>query len=158
MIRRTIETPVGRLLLVGTRDTLTELHLPPNDLVVDGGQSAALDEAERQLREYFDGRRQQFDLPLDPQGTEFQRQVWAELQNIPFGVTCSYLDVARKVGGPNHTRAVGGANGRNPISIIIPCHRVIAADGSLGGYGGGLPLKERLLAHEGVGQTSLEAL
>lgn len=151
MIQRILKTPIGNLCLVGSTDVIRELHLPPNDEVrVTGCASPALDEAERQLAEYFAGERTTFDLPLDPLGTEFQRRVWVELQNIPFGETRSYLDIAKKVGGPNHTRAVGGANGRNPISIIIPCHRVIAADGALGGYGGGLPLKKRLLAHEGA--------
>jgi methylated-DNA-[protein]-cysteine S-methyltransferase len=102
------------------------------------------------MDEYFEGSRKEFQLPLAPEGTDFQKRVWSELLNIPYGATCSYLDVARALGDANAIRAVGAANGRNPISIIIPCHRVIGADGSLTGYGGGLWRKEWLLRHEGV--------
>ena len=104
--------------------------------------------AARQLAEYFAGRRRAFDLPLAPAGTPFQQQVWRQLLQIPFGSTCSYGALARAVGRPSASRAVGAANGRNPISIIIPCHRVIGSDGSLTGYGGGEPAKRWLLDHE----------
>jgi len=103
-----------------------------------------------QLNEYFHGGRKSFDLPLAPEGTPFQQAVWKELLRIPFGQTRSYGDVAKRLGRPTLTRAVGAANGANPIPIIIPCHRVIGADGSLTGYGGGLEIKSKLLAHEGV--------
>lgn len=157
MIRRAIDSPIGQLLLVGTPDALCELHLPPNAAEVsDAAASPALDETERQLAEYFAGERQEFDVPLEMDGTDFQREVWRQLVAIPYGETCSYVDLAREIGRPKASRAVGQANGRNPIAIIVPCHRVIAADGTLGGYGGGLPLKQRLLDHEGwSGQPKL---
>jgi methylated-DNA-[protein]-cysteine S-methyltransferase len=99
----------------------------------------------KQLREYFDGKRRDFEIPLDVEGTEFQTKVWAALRKIPFGRTASYADIARKIGKPKAMRAVGMANGRNPVSIVVPCHRVIGADGSLTGYGGGLDRKKILL-------------
>ncbi|MCA8974064.1 MAG: methylated-DNA--[protein]-cysteine S-methyltransferase [Planctomycetes bacterium] len=104
--------------------------------------------ARRQLAEYFAGRRREFELPLAPRGTPFQLEVWAALRTIPFGSTCSYADIAARIGRPNAVRAVGAANGRNPIAIIVPCHRVIGRDGSLTGYAGGLDRKRRLLQHE----------
>ncbi len=107
-----------------------------------------LEEAARQLADYFHGRRREFRLPLDLDGTPFQLSVWRALETIPYGETRSYRDVARQVGRPAATRAVGAANGGNPIAIIVPCHRVIASGGTLGGYGGGLPLKRMLLALE----------
>jgi methylated-DNA-[protein]-cysteine S-methyltransferase len=109
-----------------------------------------LGEAVRQLSEYFAGTRRTFHLPLRLQGTEFQQRVWRELTEIPYGETWSYGQLARRIGNPNASRAVGLANGRNPISILVPCHRVIGADGSLTGYGGGLERKQWLLAHEGL--------
>jgi methylated-DNA-[protein]-cysteine S-methyltransferase len=109
-----------------------------------------LREVRRQLTEYFAGARRVFDLPLDPRGTEFERRVWQEVAAIPYGTTRSYAQVARAAGSPIAFRAVGRANGRNPIPLVIPCHRVIGADGSLTGYGGGLPLKRYLLDLEGV--------
>lgn len=107
--------------------------------------------AVRQLDEYFSGKRKEFDLPLAVEGTAFQKRVWAELAKIPYGRTFSYREIARKIGKPAAVRAVGTANGRNPISIVVPCHRVIAADGTLGGYAGGLPFKSKLLALESGG-------
>ena len=104
--------------------------------------------AERQLGEYFSGARTQFDLPLQPEGSEFQKQVWQALRAIPFGQTRSYLDLAKAVGSAKAARAVGAANGKNPLSIIVPCHRVIGSDGSLTGFAGGLDTKAALLAHE----------
>lgn len=109
-----------------------------------------LREAVRQLDAYFAGELQAFDLPLAPRGTEFQQRVWKALQGIPFGSTCSYGDVAREVGRAGGARAVGQANRNNPLGVVVPCHRVIAADGSLGGYAGGLDRKRRLLELEGV--------
>ena len=107
-------------------------------------------ELERQLSEFFARERTRFDFPLDPKGTPFQRAVWNELLNIPFGETRSYLQIAKAIGRPTATRAVGAANGANPIPLIIPCHRVIGSNGKLTGYGGGLERKRWLLAHEGA--------
>jgi len=108
-------------------------------------ETPLIKKAAAQLKEYFAGKRAEFDLPLDPAGTEFQRAVWRALQTIPFGETCSYGDIALQIGNPKACRAVGMANNRNPIAIIIPCHRVIGRDGSLTGYGGGLDIKQYLL-------------
>ena len=113
-------------------------------------ECAGANQAEIQLHEYFAGTRKVFDMVLSPQGTPFQQAVWNELLKIPFGQTRSYGDVARALGRPTLTRAVGAANGANPIPIIIPCHRVIGSDGSLTGYGGGLKIKAKLLEHEGL--------
>ena len=107
------------------------------------------EDVRRQLSEYFEGQRTSFDLRLAPDGTAFQRRVWEELAQIPFGQRTTYGELARRIGRPAAFRAVGAANGANPIAIVIPCHRVVGSDGSLTGYGGGLPLKEWLLAHEG---------
>lgn len=111
---------------------------------------AIADQAVRQLQEYFSGQRQRFDLPLEPAGTAFQQRVWRALLTVPFGRTASYKDIALQLGDVNAVRAVGMANSRNPIGIIIPCHRVIGADGSLTGYAGGLDKKRWLLQHEAV--------
>jgi len=105
-------------------------------------------EIAQQVAEFFAGKRQQFDFPLAPEGTAFQKRVWEELVKIPFGETITYGELARRVGNPAASRAVGAANGQNPISLIVPCHRVIGSNGKLTGYGGGLPLKEKLLAWE----------
>jgi methylated-DNA-[protein]-cysteine S-methyltransferase len=107
-----------------------------------------VDFARQQLEQYFDGTRQAFDLPLHPLGTPFQLAVWSALAQIPYGATVSYADIARRIGHPQAVRAVGAANGRNPIPIIVPCHRVIGSNGSLTGFGGGLPTKRFLLAME----------
>jgi methylated-DNA-[protein]-cysteine S-methyltransferase len=152
-----VDSPVGRILLTGDERALTGLYL------LDAGEhSASVDPgwmrrpggfgtASAQLGEYFAGERTEFDLPLAPHGTRFQLAVWEELARIPYGKTVSYGDVALALGKSLvASRAVGLANGRNPISIILPCHRVIGADGSLTGYGWGLDRKEWLLRHEGV--------
>lgn len=117
---------------------------------LDGSEkeSKILSLAVQQLEEYFCGKRKSFALPLDVSGTEFQQRVWKELSKIPYGQTCSYSDIARRIKNDKAVRAVGTANGRNPVSIIVPCHRVIAADGTLGGYGGGLDKKVKLLELE----------
>src|SRR5262245_39479619 len=119
------ETPAGRLLLAAD-DALYELQFPNHHKVGPGWMESAprgvLGDAVKQLREYFEGRRTEFDLPLAPQGTEFQRSVWRQLQGIPYGETISYMELARRVGNPKASRAVGAANGKNPIAIIIPCH------------------------------------
>lgn len=141
------ESPLGQLTLIGGPAGLRELRFP--------GKGGAVDEAHRdpealagavtQLDEYFAGRRQRFDLTLDLVGTRFQLAVWHALLEIPYGTTVSYGEVGRALGRPDRVRAVGAANGRNPIAIIVPCHRVIGADGSLTGYGGGLHRKRALL-------------
>jgi methylated-DNA-[protein]-cysteine S-methyltransferase len=120
------------------------------------GKHAIAAEAERQLRAYFAGQLRQFDLPLDMRGTDFQLRVWRELEGIPYGETRSYSQIAAAIGAPQAVRAVGAANGANPIPIVVPCHRVIGSGGKLVGYGGGLPLKKRLLALEGARALPLE--
>jgi methylated-DNA-[protein]-cysteine S-methyltransferase len=131
-------------------DTDLEGHIGPGaDWVED---AARFEEARRQLDEYFAGHRAEFDLPLSPRGTAFQREVWAALQTIPYGEVRSYGQIAAQIGRPGASRAVGLANGRNPISVIVPCHRVIGASGALTGYGGGLPRKRLLLDLEARGR------
>ncbi|KFN44883.1 methylated-DNA--[protein]-cysteine S-methyltransferase [Arenimonas oryziterrae] len=156
------DTPIGLLTIAGEPQALRHVLFPSNrhDIGDRSGwkrDGAPLRAAREQLLAYFEGERRQFDLPLDPVGTPFQRRVWTVLAEIPFGATWSYGDVARRLGEPKAVRAVGAANGRNPLPILLPCHRVIGADGSLTGFGGGLPIKQFLLAHEGVGtpQASL---
>lgn len=151
-----IDSPLGRLLLDTDGVSLTGLYMETPDLpsrAAEGfrrdANAGPLPEATRQLAQYFAGLRQSFDLPLAPPGTEFQRRVWQALLGIPYGATVSYGEQARRIGKPSASRAVGLANGRNPIAIVIPCHRVIGADGGLTGYGGGLPRKRWLLVHEG---------
>ncbi len=147
-------SPVGTLYLAATARGLSELYFREPEstwlLTLKGDSPAVrhLVAAVHQLEEYFAGRRTEFDVPLDVQGTDFQRRVWDELSKIPYGATCSYREVARRIANDRAVRAVGTANGRNPVSIIVPCHRVIAADGTLGGYGGGLPAKSTLLTLE----------
>ena len=147
MNTRTIETPIGPLTLQADEAAVTAIRFG-----ADGAQDASplLDAAEAQLREYFAGARRTFDLPLAPHGTAFQQRVWAALRAIPYGETRTYGELAAAIGSPNASRAVGMANHRNPISIVIPCHRVIGANGTLTGYAGGLEVKRRLLALEGI--------
>lgn len=149
-----VPSPIGDLLLTATDEGLTGVHMVPHvdradltDAVRDDGD-AVLTETGRQLDEYFAGERTDFELPLAPAGTEFQRQVWDGLCAIPYGETISYGELAQRIGRPNAQRAVGLANGRNPIAVVVPCHRVIGADGSLTGYGGGLDRKQLLLGLE----------
>jgi methylated-DNA-[protein]-cysteine S-methyltransferase len=148
-----IETPIGPLLLLGDGEGLVELGLPERGKLAQppaGAQAskARLRAAAHQLGEYFAGTRSQFDLPLHPSGTAFQLEVWGALLTIPYGETVSYKDIAQRIGRPRAVRAVGAANGANPLAIIVPCHRVIGSHGDLVGYGGGLPIKRWLLAHE----------
>ena len=148
-----MDSPIGQLLLTSNGDALTGLYMDPHlrGPRPGGGwrrDPTALRNARQQLQAYFGRELFAFDLPLAPAGTEFQRRVWKALCTIPFGQTISYGEQARRVGNGAAARAVGAANGRNPISIIVPCHRVIGADGSLTGYGGGLPRKRWLLEHE----------
>jgi len=149
------ESPVGPLLLMSDGHALTGLHTESDKYRpkigadwVDDPDAEPFEVAREQLRRYFDGGLTEFDLPLNPQGTEFQRAVWRQLCGIPFGATISYAELASRVGNPKASRAVGMANSRNPISIIVPCHRVIGADNSLTGYAGGLDRKRSLLEHE----------
>ena len=149
-------SPVGRLLLAsdGSALCLIEFECPRNPHPRRGEWTprgdAVLDAARRQLDEYFAGRRRTFDLPLAPRGTDFQQRVWLALRDIAYGETVSYAQLASRLGTPTATRAVGAANGRNPLPIVVPCHRVIGADGSLTGFGGGLPTKRFLLELEGA--------
>ena len=159
-----MDTPMGTLMLDADDDGITRVEFVVDSLPLQGkvdrakretdevvsSNSPLLKEAERQLREYFDGKRQSFDLPLSLHGTPFQLAVWAELQKIPCGETRIYGDIARALGRPGAARAVGMANHRNPVCIVVPCHRVIGADGSLTGYAGGLDKKQSLLKLEGV--------
>lgn len=140
-----LSSPVGTLTLTEEEGALTGLYF--GQLARQGQEvlSPVLKETARQLSEYFSGKRREFSLPLSPKGTEFQLRVWRALETIPYGETRSYGDMARLIGSPKACRAVGMANHRNPISIIVPCHRVVGANGSLTGYGGGLDAKRFLL-------------
>lgn len=150
---RKYSSPIGNLLLSGDGTVLEQLLLPnrattftiPEDWQEDVN---GFSEVTRQLDEYFSGTRKTFSLPLNPQGTEFQKSVWTELQNIPYGTTAQYGEIASRINNPKACRAVGLANSRNPIPIIIPCHRIIGKDGSLTGFGGGIELKKKLLELE----------
>ncbi|MEP6941145.1 MAG: methylated-DNA--[protein]-cysteine S-methyltransferase [Rudaea sp.] len=148
-----LPSPVGRLLLAMDGQGLRHIHFETGRERLEPGEdwergAGALHEARAQLKAYFAGKLIQFDLPLAPHGTEFQQRVWLELVRIPYGETTSYGEIARRLGDMRATRAVGAANGQNPLPIVIPCHRVVGADGSLTGFGGGLPTKRFLLDHE----------
>ena len=151
-----MDSPVGPLLLAADDDGLLLIEFgTPRHPVARGndwreGSNDVLEQTRAQLNEYFEGSRRDFDLPLSPRGTAFQRDVWQALQAIPYGETISYAELARRLGKPSAMRAVGAANGRNPLPIVVPCHRVIGADGSLTGFGGGLPTKHYLLTLEGA--------
>lgn len=148
------ESPIGTLLIAGDHEVVRYIYFPKNGRAEKPrpewteSTRGPVAEAMRQLREYFAGARTEFDLPLAPEGTEFQRGVWQRLREIPYGETISYGELARRIGNPQASRAVGAANGSNPIPIVIPCHRVIGSNGKLTGFGGGLPVKEALLALE----------
>lgn len=148
----TIETPIGPLRLYAEEGALVAVHLPegrcPPISAAEHPEDPVLVMAARQLEEYFAGRRSTFDLPLRPGGTPFQQAVWDALRAIPWGETRSYAEIARAVGRPAAVRAVGAANGRNPLAIVVPCHRVIGSGGALTGYAGGLEAKRWLLGHE----------
>lgn len=156
-LSKIMNSPVGRLTLVATDEGLAAIlweHDRPGRVPLcasaEDDRHPVLLETERQLTEYFDGRRRQFTLTLDLAGTPFQRMVWDALRTIPFGETRSYSQIAQHVGRPRAVRAVGAANGRNPVSIVTPCHRVIGSTGKLTGFAGGLEIKARLLTHEGL--------
>jgi methylated-DNA-[protein]-cysteine S-methyltransferase len=160
-VYKMMDSPIGRLKLVATDEGLAGI-LWENDhpdrvrlhIVAEDNSHPVLLETERQLKEYFAGRRKEFAVTLDLAGTDFQRKVWNALLTIPFGETRSYGQIARQIGNPDAGRAVGAANGRNPVSIIAPCHRVIGSTGKLTGFAGGLDTKARLLALEGAKNES----
>ena len=156
------QTRIGMLTIAADTSGLRHILFPENRHDAPGRDawqrdSGALREAREQLLEYFAGDRKSFDLSLAPAGTPFQIDVWRTLAHIPYGATWSYRDIASAVGKPSATRAVGAANGRNPLPIVLPCHRVIGSDGSLTGFGGGLPLKRLLLELEGALPPQLAA-
>jgi methylated-DNA-[protein]-cysteine S-methyltransferase len=151
-----VDSPVGTLLLAVSECGLVALEFGRGRIAAGWVESAErIAPSARQLKEYFSGHRRRFDLPLDLRGTDFQKLCWQELLKIPYGGTRSYAEIARAIGNPLAVRAVGLANGQNPIAIIVPCHRVIGSDGSLTGYGGGLETKRRLLELEGALSGSL---
>ncbi len=151
-----IKSPVGLITLIASEKALVSLLWPSSSAKLElpektiKKENSILTATTTQLEEYFAGKRKIFDLPLDPQGTEFQKLVWQQLAKIPYGKFISYGEQARRLGRPKAARAVGAANGKNPISIIIPCHRVLGASGTLTGYAGGLEVKQRLLRLEGA--------
>jgi methylated-DNA-[protein]-cysteine S-methyltransferase len=149
-----VDSPVGTLLVAADDEAIRRIEFPHKGKPAQPeagwleSTSGLLQEAAQQLSEYFNGSRTVFTLPLIPEGTDFQKIVWRQLQDIPYGQTMSYGELAQRVGNPKASRAVGAANGRNPLPIMIPCHRVIGADGKLTGFGGGLPAKKTLLMLE----------
>jgi methylated-DNA-[protein]-cysteine S-methyltransferase len=147
----TFDSPIGPLVLGARGRQLVALHLPKSADPPPTGtarRTPILERTAQQLAEYFAGTRTEFELDLAPDGTPFQRSVWSALLTIPFGITSTYGEIARSIDRPAASRAVGAANGRNPIAVIIPCHRVIGSTGALTGFGGGLPAKQFLLGHE----------
>jgi methylated-DNA-[protein]-cysteine S-methyltransferase len=161
-VYKRVQSPVGRLTLVATDEGLAailwERDRPSRvrlNIVGENSSHPVLVETEHQLEEYFARRRRQFELRLDPSGTPFQRTVWRALMTIPFGETRSYAQIAKQIGHPGAARAVGAANGRNPLSIVAPCHRVVGSTGALTGFAGGLDVKAHLLALEGARGASL---
>jgi methylated-DNA-[protein]-cysteine S-methyltransferase len=147
----TIPSPIGDLLLTSDGRSLTGLHMSPFDPPLEGQRDEGPFEGViDQLDEYFSGGRKSFDVSLNASGTSFQLNVWEALREIPYGETISYGELAKWIGNPRAVRAVGRANGANPIAVVVPCHRVIGANGTLTGYGGGLDRKAKLLALEGV--------
>lgn len=143
-----INTPLGFTEIQGDENGISKIHVMNEDVEISTKIPEELKEAVLQLQDYFDGKRTTFTFPLNPSGTEFQKKVWKELQQIPFGKTCSYLELSKKLGDVKAIRGVASANGKNPLWIVIPCHRVIGTDGSLTGYAGGLWRKKWLLEHE----------
>lgn len=143
-----IKTPLGVAKIVGDAEGVSAITVLNSDEPLTDIIPESLEDAVYQLNEYFEGARTEFNLTLNPVGTEFQKKVWVELQNIPYGKSKSYLELAKALGDPNATRAAASANARNPLWIVVPCHRVIGTDGSLTGYAGGLHRKQWLLNHE----------
>lgn len=152
------KTPLGVARIISSSSAICEISVLDDDSVIENSEEIpqVLHDCVSQLQEYFEGKRIQFELPLAPQGTDFQQKVWKELLKIHFGKTCSYLELSKKLGDVKAIRAVAAANGKNPLWIVVPCHRVIGSDGSLTGYAGGLWRKKWLLDHENpVKQQSL---
>jgi methylated-DNA-[protein]-cysteine S-methyltransferase len=150
ILTTTVDSPIGPLVLSGTEGALSGLYLTdgahnPTDMSGWTSAESAFRSVAEQLEAYFDGDLKEFEVTLDLHGTQFQRRVWSALQTVPYGTTTSYAAIARQVGSPTAYRAVGLANGRNPVAVIVPCHRVIGANGTLTGYGGGLERKRLLL-------------
>ncbi|WP_431156984.1 methylated-DNA--[protein]-cysteine S-methyltransferase [Winogradskyella poriferorum] len=143
-----IETPIGYAEITGDQNGIDSIKVLDSTKTITENVPSELVDCAMQLKAYFNNEIKQFDLTLNPKGTEFQKSVWKELQNIPYGKTISYLELSKKLGDPKAIRAVASANGKNPLWIIIPCHRVIGSDGSLTGYAGGLSRKQWLLNHE----------
>ena len=143
-----IKTPLGFVLIEGNLDGISKITITSEVEIISTAIPVHLEEAVRQIEEFFQGKRKQFDLKLNPKGTDFQKKVWNQLLQIPFGKTVSYQEITNQLGNPKAIRAVANANGKNPLWIVIPCHRVIGTDGSLIGYAGGLWRKKWLLAHE----------
>jgi methylated-DNA-[protein]-cysteine S-methyltransferase len=157
-----LKTPIGTLIATSKDGALTGLyfdrgrHVPAiGDDWIEDASAKPFEQCARQLGEYFDGKRTSFDLPLAPEGSEFQRKVWMQIARIPHGETITYSELAKRAGAPGSARAAGAATGRNPISIVVPCHRVVGADGSLTGYAGGVPRKVKLLEIEDARQGAL---
>jgi len=148
------KSPLGPIEIVGSPDSILAVHFVENMMPGDGQLTFCVKECFKQLSEYFKGERKEFFLNLEPMGTDFQKSVWHQLEKIPYGKTTSYGEIADALGKPGASRAVGSANGKNPIAIVIPCHRVIGSDGSLTGYGGGLWRKEWLIGFEKGGVPS----
>jgi len=144
-----ISTAFGNIKITAEKESITHCQWT-REKVSQSPVAGILSEAEKQLRFYFDKKLKKFDLLLNPEGTAFQKSVWQALINIPYGKTCSYRDIAKNIGFPKAARAVGNANGKNPICIFIPCHRVILSSGGIGGYSAGLPFKEKLLKMENL--------
>ncbi|HEY2628070.1 MAG TPA: methylated-DNA--[protein]-cysteine S-methyltransferase [Usitatibacter sp.] len=156
-----IPTPAGTLFATAAEGAITGIYFenqqyfPRMDDWQEDPSAAPLAECARQIGEYFDGKRTEFDLPLAPEGTDFQQRVWKQIAGIPFGKTITYAELAKRAGAEGSARAAGAATGRNPITLVVPCHRVVGSDGSLTGYAGGLPRKTKLLEIEGALQGSL---
>lgn len=148
MNRAILKSPIGYLEVLENNDTIIKINYLDDLVILDENKSYYLNKTIAQLREYFEGKRMQFDLKLKPEGTDFQKDVWKEVLKIPYGKTKSYQEIADALGDPGAVRAIGNANGHNPIPILIPCHRVIGSDGKLTGYSGGISRKEWLLKHE----------
>lgn len=144
-----MDSPLGPVEIEASEAGVTRVEFAPQQPIVVNS-NAHTTACKQQLQEYFDGTRKEFDLTLDPKGTDFQLSVWQQLSQIPFGISLSYGDIANRLNNPKAVRAVGAANGQNPISVIVPCHRVIGKDRSLTGYAGGVELKAWLLQHEGI--------
>ncbi len=148
MEKAIINTPLGLTEIQGDENGISKIYIRNENVEITSKIPSKLKEAVIQLQEYFEGKRTHFTFLLHPSGTEFQKKVWQELLNIPFGKTCSYLELSKKMGDVKAIRAVAAANGKNPLWIVVPCHRVIGSDGSLTGYAGGLWRKKWLLEHE----------